>query len=186
MKYINKMIKENNNGITLIALVVTIIILLILASTSIKLAFEKGLIDIATKGVKNYIKVQKDEINTLEKIETGITLTETNNMPEITVAFHVIEKSANSIVITGKVKDERNQELTVSIEGLGKVENQIITDTKEEKEVTFEIKNLANFTEYQYIVSIDNGNGQKVQDSGIAKTLCGLASRCAGTATKLR
>ena len=43
---------KNNSGITLVALIITIIVLLILAMVSIRLVMNVGIIDRAEKGTK--------------------------------------------------------------------------------------------------------------------------------------
>ena len=66
----NKKQKWNTQkGITLIALVITIIILLILAMVSIKLVMNSGIITRAEKGVDEYSKAQEDETEKLLQAE---------------------------------------------------------------------------------------------------------------------
>ena len=61
------MINRKTKGITLIALVIEIIVLLILAGTSISmLAGEHGIITIALRARDTYLDVQNQEVENLE------------------------------------------------------------------------------------------------------------------------
>ena len=54
--------KSNSNGITLVALVVTIIVLIILAGVSISLILgDNGLVTKAKEGVENYQKASNEQ-----------------------------------------------------------------------------------------------------------------------------
>ena len=71
-KKMNKL-KRQNEGITLIALVVTIVILIILASISVNLVFkEDGLIDKAKQAKDMQINAQEQEDHTLNEIAKTI------------------------------------------------------------------------------------------------------------------
>ena len=61
---------KKQNGITLVALVITIIILLILAGISIAALSNQGLFQKATKAGEETNKAAKNEQNTLTKYET--------------------------------------------------------------------------------------------------------------------
>lgn len=64
---------KGQNGITLIALVITIIILLILAGITISLTLgEHGIINMAEKGGKNFVNAANDEMNALNKVESDV------------------------------------------------------------------------------------------------------------------
>lgn len=66
-------LKRQNEGITLIALVVTIVILIILASISVNLVFkEDGLIDKAKQAKDMQINAQEQEDHTLSEIAKTI------------------------------------------------------------------------------------------------------------------
>lgn len=56
---------KNQNGITLVALVVTIVVLIILATISISVAINGGLID-TTKKAKEFYENQDDKFNEFE------------------------------------------------------------------------------------------------------------------------
>ena len=66
-------LKRQNEGIILIALVVTIVILIILASISVNLVFkEDGLIDKAKQAKDMQINAQEQEDHTLNEIAKTI------------------------------------------------------------------------------------------------------------------
>jgi len=49
-------VKQTEKGITLVALIITIIILVILAAVSLKAVFQDDLIDVASDGVRKLCK----------------------------------------------------------------------------------------------------------------------------------
>ena len=63
---------KKERGITLVALVITIIILVILAAVTIRAVFKNRIIDIAIEGVENYAEGQYKEIDELEEISNKI------------------------------------------------------------------------------------------------------------------
>lgn len=63
---------KRQNGITLVALVITIIILLILAGISIASLTNSGLFDKANKAKNEYQNAEQDEQNTLNEYETEL------------------------------------------------------------------------------------------------------------------
>ncbi len=63
---------NNRKGITLIALIITIIVLLILAMVSIKLVLDGGIIEHANNAVTSYNKAQINELEELNEIENKL------------------------------------------------------------------------------------------------------------------
>ena len=61
-----------NRGITLVALIITIIVLLILAGVSISFVFNGGILDKAQSAVNEYESASKEEQNLLEQIDKYI------------------------------------------------------------------------------------------------------------------
>ena len=57
---------ENNNAITLIALIITIIILVILAAVSINAVYNAGTVGYAINGTEKYVKEAKSENEVLD------------------------------------------------------------------------------------------------------------------------
>ena len=66
----NKLRKER--GITLIALIITIIILVILAAVSIRAAYNSGIIDYSINGTKKYQEEEKKEESVLSETEVKL------------------------------------------------------------------------------------------------------------------
>ena len=58
-------IMKKENGITLIALIITIIILVILAAVSIRAAYESGIINYAVNGTSEYANQSTEESKAL-------------------------------------------------------------------------------------------------------------------------
>ena len=74
---------ERYSGITLISLVITIIILIILASVSISLILgENGLFSKAREATEMFSEAQKEEEEALAELE--VTIRDNENLPEIT------------------------------------------------------------------------------------------------------
>lgn len=67
----NKFIKHEY-GITLIALLITIIIIIIMAGVSIRTIYNTGMTDIALRGSQNYLEAQKNENIILKNAENEI------------------------------------------------------------------------------------------------------------------
>ena len=60
--------KEKNRGITLIALVITIVVMMILVGASIKLVIDSNMIDTADNAVKKYRLAENNEKNFLDNV----------------------------------------------------------------------------------------------------------------------
>lgn len=74
---------RQENGITLVALIITIIVLIILAAVTIMAVTKNGMIDKAIQGTENYANAQYYEVNelehasnTLNKVVSNITAIE--------------------------------------------------------------------------------------------------------------
>ena len=63
---------KSEKGITLVALVITIVILIILATVSISFAVSGGLFDKAQKGAELYSNSALDENQELKSVETKV------------------------------------------------------------------------------------------------------------------
>ena len=64
---------RNQNGITLVALVITIVILIILATVSISFAVNGGLFDKAQRGADMYKDSAEDEAQTLNVVDKSFS-----------------------------------------------------------------------------------------------------------------
>lgn len=60
--------KSKEEGITLVALIISIIILIILSAVTIKAFWDSHFIDIAMEGTVNYAKAQGDEVNMMQNM----------------------------------------------------------------------------------------------------------------------
>ena len=74
---------RGENGITLVALIITIIILVILAAVSITAAFQSGIIDYSVNGTQNYVEAAKAENSLVSewgsKLDSAIKRIESSN-----------------------------------------------------------------------------------------------------------
>ncbi len=68
MKNLSKKLMKKNEGITLIALIITIIILIILTAVTINNVIGTDLIGFATKAVENYTDAARDEADKVDKL----------------------------------------------------------------------------------------------------------------------
>lgn len=89
---------KKQKGITLVALVVTIIVLIILAGISISLVLrENGIINLAQKARENYIDSETQEQNELEKLYSSM-LVATNDDSKITISMEDLDTLINTKV----------------------------------------------------------------------------------------
>ena len=77
--------KQRNQGITLVALIITIIILIILSAVTINAVFDLNILDVAQRGAEEYAEGQYKEKEEFEKLnemlKKGIII---ENLPENT------------------------------------------------------------------------------------------------------
>lgn len=78
MKRSKFMIKEH--GITLVALIITIIVLIILAAVSIKAVFDMNFVNLASNAVLNYTEAQAKEKEDMNDIDSFLQSTRIMNM----------------------------------------------------------------------------------------------------------
>lgn len=74
---------KNQNGITLIALIITIIVMLILVAVTVTIVVQSGLFghaQNAAEGYKNAQKVEEDIDNRFTANDNGTTITGVNNI----------------------------------------------------------------------------------------------------------
>jgi len=114
-------IHENENAITLVALIITIIILIILAAVTINSLTHDGLADMAIKGAQDYDKAQQNEMNmlneidsmvkeTIKNIEDGTTKPKPDPEPEPPTPSNPWDKDDLDEV---KVKDENGNDVSI-------------------------------------------------------------------------
>ena len=69
---------RGENGITLVALIITVIVLIILAAVTIVSFRESNLINTAVEGTTNYANAQKYEVNLMDDIYNLVSNTMSN------------------------------------------------------------------------------------------------------------
>ncbi len=87
----NQKMMKNVKGITLIALVVTIIVLLILAGVSINIAFNTGIISKSKNATATYKEAEENEANKLAKLEEYLENNMKNEATATTVEGAIAE-----------------------------------------------------------------------------------------------
>ncbi len=120
-KILNKKTKYNQNGITLIALVITIIVLLILAGVSIAmLTGQNGILTQAQNAKNRTEEAKEEEQNRLDEYENKINeyangvnsggSGETTNTPKVPNGFHHVEGTEveSGFVISSEEGDDLN------------------------------------------------------------------------------
>ena len=115
-----KRVSLKERGITLIALVVTIIVLLILTGVTLNMALsDNGLFKRAQEAADKYKKAQEDEEDILEELEnqldnlTSILMADAKEKGKFENTTVVEDKYGNKIVIPGKFKIAENSGDTV-------------------------------------------------------------------------
>lgn len=89
---------RKQRGITLIALVITIIILLILAGITIAmLTGENGILNMANRARKNYEEAQEKELDDLDKLYSSILIA-TNDSSQVTINVEDLKTLINKTV----------------------------------------------------------------------------------------
>ncbi len=95
-----KRIIKNVKGITLIALVVTIIVLLILAGVSINIAFNTGIISKSKNATTKYQEATANETNSLNEIESEVDKLSKGDSNKIPTADLGTSKKAKTVFTT--------------------------------------------------------------------------------------
>ncbi len=195
---------RQEKGITLVALIITIIVLVILAAVTINAAFNSGIIETAVNGAVNYAGAQEQEKVTFDeldgnlqdivkRLETynigGNTTTEkdygtsANGKLKFTKALvgKAVENTNDSITVTAVAKDENeNAELTYTLQLETASREVITTKAKQGVPVTLTKTGLENNTTYRYRVVVSNGETEATSLEGVARTYC-RGERCEGT-----
>lgn len=126
--------EKKEQGVTLVALIITIIVLVILAAVTINVALKNNFIGLATKGTENYAGAQVEEMATLNELgeflisttsaikeigsgSGGSSETETkpkpeNKAPKITIEATATSTGTDNIFISVAAEDENEDELT--------------------------------------------------------------------------
>jgi len=184
------------DGITLIALIITIIVLLILAAVTINAAFNSGIIDTAVNGVVNYANAQNKERVTFEDLHRDIQdivkkiedysikenidygSSENGKLKFITKILGRPKPETNdTIEITAvAVDDNENAELTYTLwweNEEGELEKtNVVARAKQGNPVILTKLGLNNYTTYKCKVSVSNGEDEAISIEDSVKTYC--------------
>ena len=92
---------KNSKGITLVALVITIIILIILAGISINILLgENGIIDKTKQGAENYQKAAEEEQKILDQVNVSIDSNNTGNINNTGNKKVIIKETMQEVEVT--------------------------------------------------------------------------------------
>lgn len=154
--------KRNENGITLIALIITIIILVILAAVSIRAVTNMKIVDYAVNGAENYAKAGKTENKTLDETVSFID-----------EAVEKVNKAANGTDYSAEILAQTNGEI------VGDVWNQTLTLSDGTKALPLGPSFTDNEIYYLcdgkiYKVSFNQDNGMVTGASETSKSVSGL------------
>lgn len=154
---------NNKRGITLVALVITIVILLILAGISIIGLTKTGVLKNAELAKEEYQKSVKKEENDLNKINEYIKGNRENNAKESEliqeVTFEVIETKGISIKVQINVKETNENDAR----GYFVYINDEVVAVKDENIIKIEKLNMA--TEYKIKCGVIDKNGNIKESS---------------------
>ena len=154
---------NNKRGITLVALVITIVILLILAGISIIELTKTGVLKNAELAKEEYKKSVKKEQNDLNKINEYIKGNRENNAKESEliqeVTFEVIETKGTSIKVQINVKETNENDAR----GYFVYINDEVVAVKDENTIKIEKLNIA--TEYKIKCGVIDKNGNIKESS---------------------
>jgi len=188
-----------NAGITLIALVVTIIVLIILSTVSINVVFsENGIIkkaELAKNIQANSTKMEEETMNILLEEYTNIMETkpinpeedkEENIKPVIVKEGYCKEEYTDYIKVSAMAEDTNEGDELTYILSWGETEE--YGETYELKgvsgeEVTFERDGLKNYTTYYWKVDVTDGIEKVEGTPGKTKTYC-PTTQCKGPFTE--
>ncbi len=160
---------QNKNGVTLIALVITIIVLLILAGITLNLALdENGIIRKAIGVSKTYKEVEPNELAKLGDFENNLSNILSGNYHEetaqsYTVVYHVdTDKEYNKEFYTGEDCLPKDGEMDLTKEGYSfvgwKRNNEANGDI--EKEVVMQDEDIVLYAVFKKDITLSyNGNG---------------------------
>ena len=103
---------KRKNGITLVALIITIIILLILAGVSLSFVFNGGILDKSQQAVNEYENASQKEQDLLDKIDKYLE----NELGEIIITENKNEPNPPELMdgMTGVYWDSNGDEITIT------------------------------------------------------------------------
>jgi len=162
MKAINLLFRGKENGITLISLIVTVIVLLILAGVTINLTLgENGIFRVAEQAARNYKDAEEKELGLLSEFEASITAGKVakvengiqyvgdgiGNLIPVPVGFSYLEGTKNTGFVI-KNDTDNNEFVWIPVAGMGyEYDRYDFLNTNPEKEMDEETNSLKIFAE---------------------------------------
>lgn len=167
--------QEKENGITIIALVVTIVVLIILAGISIStLMGENGIIEYAKRAAKETEESAKREKNDLEELESELTGKKYGVEANIQLSGEKLQVETPVLQAQIKHVSYSNTEidiakcawaLTSDSKPLGEEKEKYANSFKEnEEEISFELPQVGDY--YLHVLTVDNQEHIKETISG--------------------
>ena len=117
--------KLNESGITLIALIITIIVLVILAAVTLNSIFGSNIIGLATNGAINYAEEQQKELNQLEEVSNLLGEVTGDTDKPMTPSISITGTKGNNDIYTSNVIVEININKGIEQTGTIKLHYQI-------------------------------------------------------------
>ena len=175
---------KSNKGITLVALIITIIVLLILAAISIDIAIDGKLFDRSKETVSqanNKLGEEQNRVNRLinewDNLETGISGNTTGNEPEDTtpptVEIEIKGKTSNSIAINVTARDNESGMIETPIYTyyIKKSTESIYEEKTSNNNASYTFTELTQGITYDIKVEVQGDNaGNKGEDTTKATT----------------
>ncbi len=160
---------EQARGITLIALVVTIVILIILATISVNIVLNGGLIDASAKAKQTYENAEREEKNTLNQVEHGIASL-TNKKPRIEMLKCTYHKGSE-LIIKVVATDQDSDTLTYKLHvGTSKDNLEEQADIKKDINQGEEVSWTMTGSEDKYYYKVEVLDEYAKVDSGVRES----------------
>ncbi|MCI8393694.1 MAG: hypothetical protein HFJ24_02390 [Clostridia bacterium] len=171
--------KTKEQGITLVALIITIIILIILTAVTINAAFNNGIIDTAVNGAVNYADAQNKEkisfedldkdiqdiVNKIENYGGSGEDSPSNHVPTIgDVTVTRVDNSTSELRVTATAEDEDEHDTLIytllrgtSEDDTNPTELSLEPENIEGRTVTFKDMGLEMAQTYYYKIQVSDG-----------------------------
>lgn len=150
--------RKNQKGITLIALVITIIILLILAGVTLSIVFNGGIIDKSQTAVDNYDESAVKEKITLHLIEYKFIQASGDKTKTLT-SFFTEKKNQNEITA---ILEDIDEYIVIEVDGYYmSIDKQTLEITKVNRDIIIRMEypdGTALISTAKVIVTVENGN----------------------------
>lgn len=158
---------ENEKGITLVALIITIIILIILVAVTINALTHEGLAQLAVKASESYQKMKSGEIDMLNEVNYNLKVG-INKRPRIQ-ELRYSDRTASSIKIKAMATDGDRESLTYKVY-IGTSKDNLIEqadvkkDVEQGKEVTWTVPIADSTSVYYYKIIVSDKYSETVSE----------------------